>query len=189
MMVRTKSDLVKLRKTGEQLLFPPVLRITVGQATCGIARGADKVFAAIKKELKKQKLEAVLESVGCGGWCSREPIVTFQVPGLAKLTLGEVTASGCSRLDAADKGRLIPAGKVLYRTDAEENIIDGSTRNYGTGKGRASAALVPAAVVRPVYEEAEAPCAAQLRYCRSRQFRAVLRPGRVKRSLCGAWLA
>ncbi len=145
MMVRTKSDLVKLRKTGEQLLFPPVLRITVGQATCGIAKGADKVFAAIKKELKKQKLEAVLESVGCGGWCSREPIVTFQVPGLAKLTLGEVTASDVPDLLRQIKARLIPAAKVLYRTDAQENIIDGSTRNYATGKGLASVAVVPAA--------------------------------------------
>ncbi len=149
MMVCTKSDLVKLRKTGQQMLFPPVLRITVGQATCGIAKGADKVFAAIKKELKKQKLEAVLESVGCGGWCSREPIVTFQMPGLAKLTLGEVTARDVPGLIRQVKSRQIPSGRVLYRTDDEANIIDGSIRAYATGKGRAAAREVPAVASVP----------------------------------------
>ncbi|MCX5900401.1 MAG: hypothetical protein NTX06_06660, partial [Proteobacteria bacterium] len=110
MKVRTHRDLVKLKKTGEQMLFPPALRITVGQATCGIARGSDKVCAAIKKELKKQKLEAVLESVGCGGWCSKEPIVTFQMPGLPKLTLGEVTARDVPGLIRQVKSRQIPSG-------------------------------------------------------------------------------
>ena len=144
MKVRTHTDLVKLKKTGEQMLFPRELRITVGQATCGIARGADKVFAAIKKELKKQKLEAVLESVGCGGWCSREPIVTIQMPGLAKITLGEVAVSDIPELLRQVKSRQIPAARVLYRTDAQENVIDGSIRNYANGKVRAGANTVPA---------------------------------------------
>lgn len=149
MKVRTQRDLEKLKRAGEKMLFPPALRITVGQATCGIAKGADKVFAAIGKELKKQKLAAVLESVGCAGWCSKEPIVTFQMPGLPKFTLGEVTAKDVPGIIRQVQSRQLPVAGVLYRTDAEENIIDGTISTYGTGKGRQFLQKAPAVLSVP----------------------------------------
>ncbi|MEI6126996.1 MAG: NADH-quinone oxidoreductase subunit F, partial [Pseudomonadota bacterium] len=146
MKVRTEKDLIKLKKTGEQMLFPARLRITVGQATCGIARGAYKVYAAIRQELKKQKLTAALESVGCSGWCSKEPIVTIQMPGFPKLTLGEVTVQDVPDMLRQAASRQAPAARVLYRTEAEENVIDGTVRSYGTGKSSPALQKVPAAL-------------------------------------------
>ncbi|MBU0758257.1 MAG: 4Fe-4S binding protein [Nanoarchaeota archaeon] len=47
-------------------------RITVGLATCGISAGARPVFY----ELKKAKLNILVEETGCAGMCYAEPIVT-----------------------------------------------------------------------------------------------------------------
>ena len=110
MKVRTQADLAKLAKSGSQLLFPTGTRITVGLSTCGIAKGAGVVFVALNKELRRQKFPAALEAVGCSGLCSREPIVTIQMPGLPRLTLGDVTAADvagpCARAsEPADPGR------------------------------------------------------------------------------------
>ncbi|MBN2106304.1 MAG: (2Fe-2S) ferredoxin domain-containing protein, partial [Deltaproteobacteria bacterium] len=91
MKVRTRTDLAKLEKSGGRMLFPSLTRITVGLATCGIAKGAGVVFAALRRELRRQKVPASLEAVGCSGLCSREPIVTIQMPGLPRLTLGDVS--------------------------------------------------------------------------------------------------
>lgn len=137
----SRKDLLRLKKNGEQQLFPKTMRITVGCATCGCARGAENVYSAFKRVLRRRGQEAVLERVGCSGWCSKEPIVTVQRPGMPKLTLGEVAPGDVPALiKAIDAGQL-PAGMILYRTDAEDNIIDGSTRKYGPGKQPQMAAI------------------------------------------------
>lgn len=47
----------------------------MGQGSCGIAAGANKVYAAIEGELKKRNLEAQLTLTGCIGMCYLEPII------------------------------------------------------------------------------------------------------------------
>jgi len=58
--------------------------IIVGGGTCGIARGADKVAAAFKKEIKKRKLarKVVLRETGCHGFCQVEPLVVIDPEGI-----------------------------------------------------------------------------------------------------------
>lgn len=51
------------------------MRIIVGQGSCGIAAGANKVYDEIKKTLDEQKIEASLEITGCIGTCYLEPVV------------------------------------------------------------------------------------------------------------------
>ena len=53
--------------------------IVIGTGTCGIARGADKVVKALKKELKKHNLESSvdLKITGCHGFCEIEPYLTI----------------------------------------------------------------------------------------------------------------
>ncbi|AKL94234.1 NAD(P)-dependent iron-only hydrogenase diaphorase component flavoprotein NuoF [Clostridium aceticum] len=51
------------------------MKIIVGQGSCGIAAGANKVYAAIEGELKKRNLEAQLTLTGCIGMCYLEPII------------------------------------------------------------------------------------------------------------------
>ncbi|MGF7058221.1 NADH-ubiquinone oxidoreductase-F iron-sulfur binding region domain-containing protein [Brassicibacter mesophilus] len=51
------------------------MKIVVGQGSCGIAAGANKVYAAIENELKNRDIDAELTLTGCIGMCHLEPIV------------------------------------------------------------------------------------------------------------------
>ncbi len=65
--------------------------IFVGMGTCGLANGADRVFAAIQKELNERQIEARLIGVGCVGYCAREVIVDIKIPGFPRISYCEVT--------------------------------------------------------------------------------------------------
>ena len=51
------------------------MRILVGQGTCGVAAGANKVFQALEIALRENNIAATLVSTGCIGACYLEPIV------------------------------------------------------------------------------------------------------------------
>ncbi|EMR74758.1 NADH:ubiquinone oxidoreductase, NADH-binding (51 kD) subunit [Thermoplasmatales archaeon SCGC AB-540-F20] len=53
--------------------------IVVATGTCGIARGADKIVATIRKELKECDLESKVDIkiTGCHGFCEIEPYLTI----------------------------------------------------------------------------------------------------------------
>ncbi|SNR94420.1 NADH-quinone oxidoreductase subunit F [Anaerovirgula multivorans] len=51
------------------------MKIIVGQGSCGIAAGANKVYGAIEKELELRGLEVELALTGCIGMCYLEPII------------------------------------------------------------------------------------------------------------------
>ncbi len=100
-----------LKKHGERQLFPSGPRITVGLATCGIAKGRGEVFAALQQGAAQAEISSQpLRLSGCAGLCSSEPIVTVQVPGLPLLTLGDVTAADVPALVRGLKSRQHPRG-------------------------------------------------------------------------------
>ena len=72
--------------------------IMVGAATCGRAAGALEVLRAIKDELKKQRLDCSLFTVGCMGHCYTEPIVTIIKPGYPPICYGHVNPVIAERL-------------------------------------------------------------------------------------------
>ena len=153
MKIEKLQDINRLKKNGEQTLYPPEIKITVGLATCGIAKGADKVYAALKKEIKKQKLKAVLAPVGCSGWCSSEPIVNITLPGSPKLTLGDVSVGDVSGIVQKIKQGESLGVKVLYRTDSEENIVENTTKKYHSGKLPSAAKSVPSYRSEPLFKK------------------------------------
>lgn len=51
------------------------MRFVVGSGSCGIAAGADRVYALIDQEIKEKKLSGTLEITGCIGTCYLEPIL------------------------------------------------------------------------------------------------------------------
>lgn len=51
------------------------MRIVVGSGSCGIAAGADRLYALIDQEIRENKLVAKLEITGCIGTCYLEPIL------------------------------------------------------------------------------------------------------------------
>ncbi|MCE1187795.1 MAG: NADH-quinone oxidoreductase subunit NuoF [Ignavibacteria bacterium] len=65
--------------------------IFVGMGTCGLAAGAQKVEDAIRAELHKLNIEAVIEATGCVGYCAKEVIVDIKLPGEARVSYCEIT--------------------------------------------------------------------------------------------------
>jgi len=70
----------------------------VGAATCGRAAGALEVLRAIKRELKKQKLDCSVIEVGCMGHCYAEPIVIISKPGYPPICYRHVNPVIAERL-------------------------------------------------------------------------------------------
>ena len=58
-----------------------VINILVHMGTCGIAAGAREIFDSINGEIDGRGLKNIkLRSTGCAGLCSREPMMTVEVP-------------------------------------------------------------------------------------------------------------
>jgi (2Fe-2S) ferredoxin len=90
-----KQDLDKIKAThldnGENW-------IKVGMSTCGIAAGADKVYAAFVEEIKKRKLDIVVKKCGCQGMCYAEPLVEVRVKGLPDVIYGRIDREGVNKI-------------------------------------------------------------------------------------------
>ncbi len=80
-------------------------RILVGTATCGRAAGALNTIATIKKELKRQKITALITEVGCIGLCYLEPMVDIMMPGKPRVSYGNVTSEIVPKLIKETLGR------------------------------------------------------------------------------------
>ena len=88
-MARLKSveDLKRIREQAHKDLLARTqtgTRIIIGMGTCGIAAGAREVMHAVIKELDSRKIEAHVETVGCIGMCSKEPLVDIEQAGKAR---------------------------------------------------------------------------------------------------------
>jgi NADH-quinone oxidoreductase subunit F len=66
------------------------MKIVVGQGSCGIAAGANKVFDALKHEIESRNLDVTLDLTGCIGMCYLEPIVDIIDDGGHKTTYVKV---------------------------------------------------------------------------------------------------
>ncbi|MFT9495387.1 NADH-ubiquinone oxidoreductase-F iron-sulfur binding region domain-containing protein [Anaerosolibacter sp.] len=67
------------------------MKIIVGQGSCGIAAGANKVYAAIEEEFKARDMKGELALTGCVGMCYLEPIVEVIQENGEKITYVKVT--------------------------------------------------------------------------------------------------
>ncbi len=65
--------------------------VIVGMGTCGIAAGAQQVWAALRQELNNRGLPIALKKTGCIGICEREVLVDV-VDEEGRWTYGDVTA-------------------------------------------------------------------------------------------------
>ncbi len=72
--------------------------IKVGMSTCGIAAGADKVYALLKEEIEKRGLAVSLEKCGCLGMCFAEPLVEVGMAGAPVVIYGRVDTSVAHRI-------------------------------------------------------------------------------------------
>ena len=134
MKIKRPDDLKNIKKEGMKLLSPAKTRITVGIATCGLAKGAGKVFEALKYEVKKQKVKADVISVGCNGLCYAEPIVEVIRSGKPRITYGKVSVEKVGDLVKAVKTGSMLNDLVLMRHDEEKSALGTESIKYTKGK-------------------------------------------------------
>ena len=91
MKIRTIDDLLILKQTGLDSLYPEKIKITVGMATCGIATGAKKVYDALLQEISEKGWELILTQTGCIGFCQKEPIIDILEPRRPRIYYKEMT--------------------------------------------------------------------------------------------------
>jgi NADP-reducing hydrogenase subunit HndB len=72
--------------------------ITIGMGTCGIAAGARETLQALRQELAKRQIEAVLVTAGCIGICVKEPLVDIQLAGKSRIVYAKVHPDMVPRL-------------------------------------------------------------------------------------------
>jgi len=75
--LKTPADLENIIQVRSKKSKKPCIVLATG--TCGIARGADKIAIALKKELKQNNLESLvdLKITGCHGFCEIEPYLSI----------------------------------------------------------------------------------------------------------------
>jgi NADH:ubiquinone oxidoreductase subunit F (NADH-binding)/Pyruvate/2-oxoacid:ferredoxin oxidoreductase delta subunit/(2Fe-2S) ferredoxin len=133
-MIKTLEDLHDIRKRGENKLRPDKIKITVGTATCGLATGSGEVLKAIRDEVEKTGLDAVIAETGCIGFCRKEPILDVWMPHFPRIFYGEMTPAKARQLvQALKKGEHKPEwalGKII----SETNLLDESIYNYTSEK-------------------------------------------------------
>ena len=65
--------------------------VNIGEATCGLAAGADAVDKIFRKQIKLHKVNAIIHKVGCIGACFAEPLVEIKKPGFPSIFYDQVT--------------------------------------------------------------------------------------------------
>ncbi len=130
MKIKDSKALAEAKKKGQELLAPGAVRITVGTASCGMAKGAEKTVQALKAASAAQKINARVSAVGCNGLCHKEPIVEVQAPGKPKIVYGPVTEADVpALLKAVAKGDIYKE-RALFSIAAEDHVLEG-TITYG----------------------------------------------------------
>ena len=103
---------------------PSMPVIKVGMSTCGLAAGADAVYATLGREVAARSLEAKVARTGCAGMCSMEPLVEVKLPDQPAVMYGEVTPEFAARIVAAcADGKPLPTEfREIGRASCRERV-------------------------------------------------------------------
>ena len=120
-----------VREAGMAKLVPSRPRIAVGMGTCGKGNGAEGVYHAFAEAIEQQGGDVRLASVGCFGFCAREPLVNVRIPGKPLVILQQVQTSDVRRiLDDVACGT-VPEDLALCKIEQWDHIT--AHIDYGTG--------------------------------------------------------
>ncbi len=132
MTISERKELTAHRDAGRRRLLPRRPRLAVGLATCGIAAGGDRVFAALESEIQRHNLDIELTRVGCIGCCGEEPLVNVQIPGKPLVILHRVSAADAERIVSAVMREEVPRELAFCRIDTWDPIV-GAPLVFGEG--------------------------------------------------------
>ncbi|HOX91297.1 MAG TPA: NADH-ubiquinone oxidoreductase-F iron-sulfur binding region domain-containing protein [Spirochaetales bacterium] len=120
-----------LREKRFKEIFSGRLRISVGMGTCGMGNGAEEVYKALEKEIRRKKSGILLGKVGCFGFCAGEPLVNVYLPGKPLIILHKVAPKDAAKIvEKALKGDIYRE-KVLCKIEEWDHITGKAT--YGRG--------------------------------------------------------
>jgi len=128
------EELQSVAKIGLKTLCPKnKIRIAVGYATCGIAAGADVVYAELEKQIFDNALDdqIILTKTGCFGFCKMEPFVNVLIPGKPLVIYYNVSPNDVEKIVFAALNSKVHVEKVLCKIEHWNHII--SEIDYGRG--------------------------------------------------------
>ena len=132
--VKKAEDLEAIQEKGKELLCPETVRITVGAATCGLAKGSEEVAAALQAQLKKQKIKGDVVLVGSSGMSYAEPVVDVIKAGKPRITYGNVPAGRAEDIVKSIKTGKVVEDLAVMRRDALSSAVSGASIAYTKGK-------------------------------------------------------
>lgn len=99
----------KLRKTAEEKIKNKrngKIRAVIGYGKCSVSVGAKDVLKAVQEVVEEADIDnVIIETTGCIGLCSKEPLLDIYMPNGEKFTYEFVTAK---------KARAIIISHVMY---------------------------------------------------------------------------
>ncbi|SRR6056297_628107 len=72
--------------------------IIIGMGTCGIAAGAKKILSAVTEAVEEKELDVKIIETGCIGMCEKEPLMDIKMPGMDRVTYGELEADNVKEI-------------------------------------------------------------------------------------------
>jgi NADH-quinone oxidoreductase subunit F len=125
------SEFNAVKEAGLAKLLPSRPRVAVGVGTCGKGNGADGVYHAFNEAIHQRGRDVQLATVGCFGFCAREPLVNVWAPGKALVILHGVAPHDVERiLDDLEEGR--PTTELALCQIEEWDHVTGRVK-YGPG--------------------------------------------------------
>jgi NADH-quinone oxidoreductase subunit F/NADP-reducing hydrogenase subunit HndC len=97
--LRKKRDAARMAQRPHDGVFTG--RILVHMGTCGVAAGAQNVLGAVREELEKRGITNIpVVTTGCAGFCSREPMMTVEIPQFPPVKYGDLSPEKARRIVA-----------------------------------------------------------------------------------------
>ena len=122
MKITDYNSLQAVKEQGLKKYLPDRVRIAVGMGTCGIGNGADEVFAAFGRELKKAKIDAYLTKTGCFGFCAQEPLVNVYIPGKPLVIFNKISPGDVKALVGSIAKGTVAEKKALCKIETWDHL-------------------------------------------------------------------
>jgi NADH:ubiquinone oxidoreductase subunit F (NADH-binding)/(2Fe-2S) ferredoxin len=120
-------------------------KIYVHMGTCGIASGALDVLNAIKGKLKADKVKNTkIITTGCAGICSREPLITIQVPKQEPIIYQYVDSNKAERIIQEHVEGGLVVSEYAYARGREVDLKERKEHNGGMPGQAVVDASIPA---------------------------------------------
>jgi NADH-quinone oxidoreductase subunit F len=132
MRISNEDELKAIQSKGLKKYMPDAGRIAVGMGTCGMGNGADDVYLAFEKELKKRKMKIYLTRTGCFGFCAEEPLVNIYMPGQPMVILHRVEPKDVKAIVESISRNVMPQKKALCKIEEWDHL---TTEKIVYGRG------------------------------------------------------